>query len=662
MASKIFISYRRDDSAALAGRLYDRLVEAFGEANLFMDVDNIPAGADFVKYLNKQVANCDIFLCAVGPNWLTANDEDGSRRLNQPGDYVRIEIAAALSRDIPVIPVLIDGARVPKGRDLPEEIAPLTRRQAVEVRNSHFRRDVNDLTQKIRAILREKRSSPGRLLVGVTVAAIALLTIGSLGVYKAGMPSLPWMGTTGPATDTSPAKQTSKEEVSAPPGSTAGAATSSSLPSNTDKPPTKETSKDEVSARPSSTAGVAASSLPPKTDTSPTKETSTTNTSPSDLVTDCDRLASQPGDFQHPTVIPGVPFAQINAAAALVACNDAVSKYPDVGRFSFQLARVLEASKNYSAARRQYEQAVSLGSTIAMTNIGTLYKNGNGVPQDYTEAKRWYEKAAAAGEPNAIHEIGAFYLQGKGVPQDYTEAKRYERAWALGSVVAMSDLGLLYMNGYGVPQDYAEAKRWFEKAAAAGDSDAMTNIGGLYQQGRGVPRDYAEAKRWYEKAAAAGSAVAMNDIGLLYINGYGVARDYPEARRWFEQAAAAGAPSAMANIGVLYQTGKGVPRDYAEAKRWYENAAAAGDRDAINNIGYLYQNGMGVPRDYAEAKRWFEKAAAAGEPTAMINIGGLYQHGMGVRQDYAEAKRWFDKAAASGSVDAKDLLAKLPRK
>jgi uncharacterized protein len=71
---------------------------------------------------------------------------------------------------------------------------------------------------------------------------------------------------------------------------------------------------------------------------------------------------------------------------------------------------------------------------------------------------------------------------------------------------------------------------------------------------------------------------------------------------------------------------------------------------------------MGVLQDYAEAKRWYEKAAAAGEPTAMINIGGLYQHGMGVRQDYAEAKRWYEKAAASGSVDAKDLLAKLPRK
>ena len=160
MASKIFISYRGDNSAGTAGRLHDRLAERFGQENLFIDVDNMPAGADFVEHLGKQVANCDIFLCTVGPNWLNAKDDDGRRRLDQPDDYVRVEIAEALKRTIPVIPVLIDGARVPKRGELPDDIAPLTRRQAVEVRNSNFRRDADDLTQKISGILREKRSPP----------------------------------------------------------------------------------------------------------------------------------------------------------------------------------------------------------------------------------------------------------------------------------------------------------------------------------------------------------------------------------------------------------------------------------------------------------------------------------------------------------------------
>src|SRR5262245_17632367 len=106
MAGRIFINYRRDDSASTAGRLRDRLAQTFGDQNLFMDVDNIPAGVDFVDYLPGQVAACDVFLAVIGPNWLDAKDEDGRRRFDNSDDYVTIEIAAALTRHIRVIPVL----------------------------------------------------------------------------------------------------------------------------------------------------------------------------------------------------------------------------------------------------------------------------------------------------------------------------------------------------------------------------------------------------------------------------------------------------------------------------------------------------------------------------------------------------------------------------
>ena len=120
MSDKIFINYRREDSIGTAGRLRDRLAEAFGEENLFMDVDNIPAGVDFVADLNSQVAACRVFLAVIGPNWLDAKDESGVRRLDNPDDFVTIEIAAALARDIRVIPVLVDNARMPKADKLPE--------------------------------------------------------------------------------------------------------------------------------------------------------------------------------------------------------------------------------------------------------------------------------------------------------------------------------------------------------------------------------------------------------------------------------------------------------------------------------------------------------------------------------------------------------------
>src|SRR5262249_50857490 len=165
MAGKIFINYRREDSIGTAGRLYDRLVQAFGPKNLFMDVDHIPAGVDFVAYLNSQVAACDVFLTVIGPGWLDAKDDDGRRRFDNPDHFVTIEIAAALARNIRVIPVLVDNARMPKADKLPDPIKPLVRRNAVEVRNSQFGRDAETLVARTREALGEDATGPNRLRV-----------------------------------------------------------------------------------------------------------------------------------------------------------------------------------------------------------------------------------------------------------------------------------------------------------------------------------------------------------------------------------------------------------------------------------------------------------------------------------------------------------------
>jgi hypothetical protein len=149
MAGKIFINYRRDDSIGMAGRLHDRLAQTFGRDNLFIDVDNIPVGADFVAHLNSQVAGCNVLLVVIGPNWLNAKDESGRRRLDDPDDFVAIEIAAALTRDIRVIPVLVDAARMPKASELPNSLKPLARRQAAEVRHAHFGQDAEALVARM---------------------------------------------------------------------------------------------------------------------------------------------------------------------------------------------------------------------------------------------------------------------------------------------------------------------------------------------------------------------------------------------------------------------------------------------------------------------------------------------------------------------------------
>jgi TPR repeat protein len=111
---------------------------------------------------------------------------------------------------------------------------------------------------------------------------------------------------------------------------------------------------------------------------------------------------------------------QIDTTRALAACNEAVGKYPDVGRFSFELGRVLIAAKDYSAGRAQFERALSLGSTAALADIGNLFAGGLGVPKDYAEARRWYDKAVAAGSAVAMTNIGYFYDQGLGVTRHYS--------------------------------------------------------------------------------------------------------------------------------------------------------------------------------------------------------------------------------------------------
>jgi hypothetical protein len=150
MAGKIFINYRRDDSIGMAGRLHDRLALTFGRDNLFMDLDHIPVGEDFEVHLNRQVAECNVVLVVIGPNWLNAKDESGGRRLDNPDDFVAIEIAAALARGIRVIPVLVDGARMPKASELPDSLKPLARRQAAEVRHAHFGQDAETLVARMR--------------------------------------------------------------------------------------------------------------------------------------------------------------------------------------------------------------------------------------------------------------------------------------------------------------------------------------------------------------------------------------------------------------------------------------------------------------------------------------------------------------------------------
>jgi uncharacterized membrane protein YhaH (DUF805 family) len=166
---RIFINYRRGDAQGAAGRLYDRLLQHFERSQLFMDVDAIEPGVDFVKSLDEQVSNCSAFIAVIGPGWASAQDSEGSRRLDNPADYVRIELESALKRDIRVIPVLVDGAAMPRASDLPDSLQPLLRRNAVEFAHHRFVADCDDLARGIKRALGIAAEEPPPLAQPIVV-------------------------------------------------------------------------------------------------------------------------------------------------------------------------------------------------------------------------------------------------------------------------------------------------------------------------------------------------------------------------------------------------------------------------------------------------------------------------------------------------------------
>jgi TIR domain-containing protein len=163
MAAKVFLSYRREDSAGYAGRIQDRLAQEFGRDLLFMDVDTVPLGVNFVTVLHNEVAKCEVLLAVIGPHWLDACNDAGKRRLDDSHDFVRIEIGAALQRNIPVIPILLDGAKVPKANQLPKDLEELSLRNGLDVRHASFHNDIDKLVRSLKGQLaetdiRERRS------------------------------------------------------------------------------------------------------------------------------------------------------------------------------------------------------------------------------------------------------------------------------------------------------------------------------------------------------------------------------------------------------------------------------------------------------------------------------------------------------------------------
>ena len=150
----IFICYRRDDTGGYARHLFDRLARQFGRQQIFMDVDTIPVGEDFVHIIDQRIRGCGVMLVLIGKNWLTLADRAGRRRVDEAADFVRLEIEAALAQKITIIPVLVGGARMPAAPDLPGSIARLAYLNSFEIYDRMFEESVNGLISTLRPLVK----------------------------------------------------------------------------------------------------------------------------------------------------------------------------------------------------------------------------------------------------------------------------------------------------------------------------------------------------------------------------------------------------------------------------------------------------------------------------------------------------------------------------
>jgi alkylated DNA nucleotide flippase Atl1 len=162
-SGRIFVSYRREDTRHLVGRIGDRLMDHFGDERVFVDVDTIEPGLDFAEAIAAAVGSCQVLLALIGDRWLDSTDRKGRRKLDDSNDLVRLEIQAALERNIRVIPVLVDGVAMPTAEELPPSLAGLARRHAFELSYSRFRDDARRLVGLLDRLLAAPPPSPATL-------------------------------------------------------------------------------------------------------------------------------------------------------------------------------------------------------------------------------------------------------------------------------------------------------------------------------------------------------------------------------------------------------------------------------------------------------------------------------------------------------------------
>lgn len=207
--------------------------------------------------------------------------------------------------------------------------------------------------------------------------------------------------------------------------------------------------------------------------------------------------------------------------------------WPPAGMADLEAGLTAHARGDYDTALNELRPLAEAGNARAQSKLGTMYINGEGVPEDAEEGVRWYRKSAEQGFVDGQFNLGSAYASGRGVAKDDAEAARwYRMAAEQGDAEAQATLGAMFHIGIGVRRNSEKALRWYREAANQGFADAQVALGVMYYQGDGVPRDSLVAAEWFRKSAMQGVAEAQWLLGQMYANGDGVAQDNVRAYAW----------------------------------------------------------------------------------------------------------------------------------
>jgi TPR repeat protein len=642
MSGGVFICYRREETGFAARAIHDRVVQRLERENVFLDVDNIDLGVDWFSVLTERVGACDALVAVMGKNWVSSADKDGLRRLDDPDDFVRIEIEAALQRNVRVIPVLVDGAAMPKANELPESLKGLARRQGTEVSPARFEADVEKLTHALVSILDERRRRD--------------------------------------AAEAEAARQAEEERRAQKVVAAERAARE-----ERERQEAAEAARAEEAQRLAEAEGAWQAEEKRR----------------SGDAADADRAASEgraaaeaAGRAEQGRPLAGADALRMdqgrrNESAGAGRAARPLAEVPQSDVSALEHLRVIWSSARWRwAVLGVVASAAVLGLTrLHVTDFGSRpveKETVEPIPSASPGKTIW---TSSDRKPVAPPIVAAETTAGH-VP---TSAELVDTP---SDQVSLAER---YLSS----GKYDDALNWYRKAAGRGSAEAQFAVGNFYRYGLGsTVKDSATAMAWYEKAAAQGNANAQAALNVLQATGQSVAGQsqpntpgdqvslaerylssgkYDDALNWYRKAAERGSAEAQFAVGNFYRYGLGsTVKDSTMAIAWYENAAAHGNTNAQAALNVLRPGEPQSPTlrdqirladqrrsngDYAGALALYRQAADQGSAEAKFAIGNFYRYGLGgVEQNLAAAIGWYRQAATQGDINAQAALNALQAK